>query len=111
MCILCGEMISTLHWSEVRFKETQTQILVGEEQKQRLQTRLQKVRIINEILEFYGLKFRDWHGSKFLLSNKKGRSVIVNDLGDLWIKAKELHQGNFDALDEKLLNFLRSKNA
>lgn len=52
MCILCGEMISTLHWSELNFKEEKHELSVGEEQKERLRIRLKKVKILNEILEF-----------------------------------------------------------
>lgn len=110
MCILCGEMISTLHWSELSFKEKHAQMLVGDEQKQRLQARLKKVTILNKILEFYGLKLKEWQNSKFILSNKKGRDIIVNDLGDLWIKVSELEKKSFDVLDDKLLEFLRTKN-
>ncbi|MBX2085235.1 hypothetical protein I9T59_03145 [Campylobacter coli] len=40
MCILCGEMISTLHWSELNFKEEKHELSVGEEQKERLRIRL-----------------------------------------------------------------------
>lgn len=72
MCILCGEMISTLHWSELNFKEEKHELSVGEEQKERLRIRLKKVKILNEILEFYGLKLKEWQNSKYILSNKKG---------------------------------------
>lgn len=72
MCILCGEMISTLHWSELNFKEEKHELNVGEEQKERLRIRLKKVKILNEILEFYGLKLKEWQNSKYILSNKKG---------------------------------------
>ncbi|EAI5888675.1 hypothetical protein B6P46_02505 [Campylobacter coli] len=110
MCILCGEMISTLHWSELNFKEEKHELSIGEEQKERLRIRLKKVKILNEILEFYGLKLKEWQNSKYILSNKKGRDIIVNDLGDLWIKASELEKKSFDVLDENLLHFLRAKH-
>ncbi len=93
MCILCGEMISTLHWSELNFKEEKHELSVGEEQKERLRIRL-----------------KEWQNSKYILSNKKGRDIIVNDLGDLWIKASELEKKSFDVLDENLLHFLRAKH-
>ena len=110
MCILCGEMISTLHWSELNLKEEKHELSVGEEQKERLRIRLKKVKILNEILEFYGLKLKEWQNSKYILSNKKGCDIIVNDLGDLWIKASELEKKSFDVLDENLLHFLRAKH-
>ncbi|EQD96756.1 hypothetical protein L931_05560, partial [Helicobacter pylori PZ5024] len=40
------------------------------------------------------------------LRDKKGQSVIVNDLGDLWDKAQNLAKKKMDALDSNLLAFL-----
>lgn len=111
MCILCGELISSFHWSDVNFKEEKTFVIVSENAKERKRARLKRVKLLNEILCFYGLKIDDWQGSKFILSDNKGQSVIVNDLGDLWQKANELAKKDLDALDEALLEFLRAKNA
>ncbi len=107
MCVLCGEFISTFHWSDVDFR-AQNVVNVGENATQRKRARLKRVSILNEILDFYGLKIADWQGSKFVLSDKKGQSVIVNDLGDLWGKANALCGRDLDALDEKLLAFLQA---
>lgn len=63
-----------------------------------------------EILFFRRQKLKEWQNSKYILSNKKGRDIIVNDLGDLWIKASELEKKSFDVLDENLLHFLRAKH-
>lgn len=68
--------------------------------------RLKRVKLLNEILHFYGLKITDWQGSKFVLSDKKGQSLIVNDLGDLWDKARDLAKRDIDALDSNLHTFL-----
>lgn len=110
MCILCGELISSFHWSDVSFKESQSIITAGENAKERQRARLKRVNLLNHILEFYALKIADWQGSKFLLSDKKGQQVIVNDLGDLWQKASMLIKKDLDALDERLLEFLSNKN-
>lgn len=110
MCILCGELVSSFHWSDVDFKEQKKLISVGENAKERKRARLKRTRILNEILRFYGLQIADWQSSKFVLSDKKGKSVIVNDLGDLWDKAAALSGKDLDALDENLLEFLRQKS-
>ena len=107
MCVLCGEFISSFHWSDVDFR-AQNVVNVGENATQRKRARLKRASILNEILGFYGLKIADWQGSKFVLSDKKGQSVIVNDLGDLWGKANALCGRDLDALDEKLLAFLQA---
>lgn len=106
MCILCGELVSSFHWSDVSFAEQKATISVNENARERKRARLKRVKLLNEILGFYGLKIADWQGSKFVLSDKKGQSLIVNDLGDLWDKAKDLAKRDIDALDSKLLAFL-----
>lgn len=65
-----------------------------------------EVGLLNQILAFYGLKIGDWQGAKFVLCDKKGQSVIVNDLGDLWDKVQNLAKKKMDALDSNLLAFL-----
>ena len=106
MCILCGELITSFHWSDINFAEEKATISVGESAGERKKARLKRTKLLNEILRFYGLKIADWQGSKFVLSDKKGQSLIVNDLGDLWDKARDLAKRDIDALDSNLHTFL-----
>ncbi|MGL2430049.1 hypothetical protein ACOWMG_00425 [Helicobacter pylori] len=120
MCVLCGELISSFHWSDENYgtdgsdsygsdenlKEPNVLISANENARERKRARLKRVGLLNQILAFYGLKIDDWQGAKFVLCDKKGRSVIVNDLGDLWGKAQNLAKKKMDALDSNLLAFL-----
>ncbi len=117
MCVLCGELISSFHWSDGTdgsgsyeigegLKESNVLISANENARERKRARLKRVRLLNQILAFYGLKINDWQGAKFVLCDKKGQSVIVNDLGDLWDKAQKLAKKEMDALDSHLLAFL-----
>lgn len=117
MCVLCGELISSFHWSDENYgsdsyeidenlKEPNVLISTNENARERKRARLKRVRLLNQILAFYGLKINDWQGAKFVLCDKKGQSVIVNDLGDLWGKAQKLAKKEMDALDSHLLAFL-----
>ncbi|MCQ2882689.1 hypothetical protein JT238_06390 [Helicobacter pylori] len=115
MCVLCGELISSFHWtdgtdenyrSDENLKEPNALISTNENARERKRTRLKRVGLLNQILAFYGLKIGDWQGAKFVLCDKKGQSVIVNDLGDLWDKAQKLAKKKMDALDSNLLAFL-----
>ncbi|WP_367684097.1 hypothetical protein [Helicobacter pylori] len=117
MCILCGELISSFHWSDENYgsdsyeidenlREPNALISANENARERKRVRLKRVRLLNQILAFYGLKINDWQGAKFVLCDKKGQSVIVNDLGDLWGKAQKLAKKEMDALDSNLLAFL-----
>ncbi|GAA7809933.1 hypothetical protein HpBT0258_00860 [Helicobacter pylori] len=116
MCVLCGELISSFHWTDRTYgsgsyenenlKEPNVLISTNENARERKRARLKRVRLLNQILAFYGLKINDWQGAKFVLCDKKGQSVIVNDLGDLWDKAQNLAKKKMDALDSNLLAFL-----
>ncbi|PUD20104.1 hypothetical protein [Helicobacter pylori] len=116
MCVLCGELVSSFHWTDRTYgsgsyenenlKEPNALISANENARERKRARLKRVRLLNQILAFYGLKINDWQGAKFVLCDKKGQSVIVNDLGDLWDKAQKLAKKEMDALDSHLLAFL-----
>ncbi|WRD51316.1 hypothetical protein E5K41_04755 [Helicobacter pylori] len=117
MCVLCGELISSFHWTDRTYgsdsygidenlKGQNALISANENARERKRARLKRVRLLNQILAFYGLKIDDWQGAKFVLCDKKGQSVIVNDLGDLWDKAQNLVKKEMDALDSHLLAFL-----
>ncbi|MGL2645498.1 hypothetical protein ACQJ6O_04605 [Helicobacter pylori] len=120
MCVLCGELISSFHWadenygtdgsdsygSDANLRGPNAVISANENARERKRARLKRVGLLNQILAFYGLKIDDWQGAKFVLHDKKGQSVIVNDLGDLWGKAQNLAKKKMDALDSNLLAFL-----
>ncbi len=120
MCVLCGELISSFHWTDgtdgsdgsgsyemgENLKGSNALISANENARERKRARLKRVGLLNRILAFYGLKIDDWQGAKFVLCDKKGQSVIVNDLGDLWDKAQNLAKKEMDALDSNLLAFL-----
>ncbi len=117
MCVLCGELISSFHWTDgshgsdsyeidENLREPNALISANENARERKRARFKRVGLLNQILAFYGLKINDWQGAKFVLCDKKGQSVIVNDLGDLWDKAQNLAKKKMDALDSNLLAFL-----
>ncbi len=120
MCVLCGELISSFHWTDgtdgtdgsgsyendENLKGQNALISVNENARERKRARLKRVGLLNRVLAFYGLKIDDWQGAKFVLRDKKGQSVIVNDLGDLWDKVQNLAKKEMDALDSNLLAFL-----
>ncbi|MFP6113423.1 hypothetical protein ACLGA4_01135 [Helicobacter pylori] len=120
MCVLCGELISSFHWTDridggdsceidENLKGQNALISTNENARERKRARLKRVGLLNQILAFYGLKINDWQGAKFVLCDKKGQSVIVNDLGDLWGKAQKLAKKEMDALDSNLLAFLNQQ--
>ncbi len=87
MCVLCGVLLNE-HWAE---------------QEGGRRGRVFRVRLINQVLAFYGLRLDDWGGRIWVLSDEKGRSVVVADLGSLWVKAEELAGRRLDPLDPELV--------
>lgn len=101
MCVLCADLNSVLHWSDVDAPREGNRTL----QEERVRARMQKLRVANLILAFYRLKLSVW-GSQFLLEDQKGRKELVRDLGDLCYKAQNLSSRSLDILDPDLLAFL-----
>lgn len=108
MCVLCGELVMNIHWTDqpIHDKEYNTTVVVGSTQRERLRDRIRRSYYVNSILTFYGLSFRDWQGSKYILADKKGGQKVVNDLGDMWPEAKKMANYSLDPLDPQLLAYL-----
>jgi len=68
--------------------------------------RIKRVAVANKILSYYGLKLQDWNGSKYILSDKKGVSNVVNSLGDMWKTASDMCHRTLDPLDPDFLQAL-----
>ena len=55
MCVLCGEMISSFHWSDLSFDEQGANLSALQDQRDRMRARLKRVKILNEICLFIDL--------------------------------------------------------
>ena len=108
MCDLCGEALTHVHWTDRRAGErTTVSMFVGEDQQRsRMRDRLHLVRLANQILCHYGLRLDDWSGSKYILSDQKGNSALIQDLGSLWPAAEKIIHRPLDPLDPSLLEAL-----
>jgi hypothetical protein len=87
MCVLCGVLLNE-HWAE---------------QEGGRRGRVFRVRLLNRVLAFYGLRLDDWGGRIWVLRDGKGRSAVVADLGSLWATAEELAGRRLDPLDPELV--------
>jgi hypothetical protein len=90
MCALCGVLLSD-HWTE---------------QGGGRRRRIERVRLVNRVLGHFGLRLDDWAGRTYVLRDRKGRSVVVPDLGSLWQEAGRLAGRPLDPLDPALLDAL-----
>jgi hypothetical protein len=87
MCSLCNLLV-TDHWAE---------------QEGGRRGRVFRVRLLNRVLGFYGLRLDDWSGRIWVLRDRKGRSAVVRDLGSLWLEAEKLAGRKLDPLDPELV--------
>jgi hypothetical protein len=87
MCVLCNVLVNE-HWAE---------------QEGGRRGRVMRVRLVNRVLAFYGLRLDDWSGRVWVLRDGKGRSAVVSDLGTLWAEAARLAGRPLDPLDPDLV--------
>ena len=87
MCTLCNVLLNE-HWAE---------------QEGGRRERVFRVRLLNRVLAFYGLKLDDWSGRVWVLRDAKGRSAVIGDLGSLWVEAEKLAGRTLDPLDPGLV--------
>jgi hypothetical protein len=108
MCVLCGEFVMKIHWTD-QTSSDESEIRVGDKQRDRQRTRLQRTSLCNNILRHYRLKLEDWNGSKYILSNPKGNNEVVHDLGTLWATAEKMLGRPINPLDPELLSLIQSE--
>jgi hypothetical protein len=87
MCVLCGVLLND-HWAE---------------QEGGRRGRVFRVRLLNRVLDVYGLRLDDMSGRVWVLRDRKGRSVVVDNLGAVWVEAERLAGSPLDPLDPDLV--------
>ena len=110
MCLLCGEFVPGAHWTD-RYVEDRARDRGADDggyTRERRRDRAHRASLANEVLKHYGLRVKDWGGSKYVLSDGKGNSELVGDLGSLWPAATKLAGRPLDPLDPALGERLRA---
>ena len=104
MCSLCGVLGDRGHWTE---RATHPDIFAGRpEQHTWHRERQQRTRVVNAVLEHYGLSLSDWAASHYVLRNRTGRTAMVANLTELWPAAEALAKHDCDPLDPELIEAL-----
>lgn len=107
MCVLCGESLTHLHWTDESRHASQTGGSDdGDHQGALRRERMRRASAANTLLGFYGLKLDRTPGRDYQLSDRKGRIVLVGDLGALWPEAQRLCGRAIDPLDPDLISSL-----
>ncbi|MEB3101968.1 hypothetical protein [Ferviditalea candida] len=112
MCVLCGEFVMNIHWTDTRRgASADGEVMVGgSNQRNRQRERSDRVRLANRLLEFSGLKLDDWSGSKYVLRDRKGNTTIIQDMGELWPAVEKMLRRKLDPLDRDFLKHFNKKD-
>lgn len=103
MCGLCGVLGAT-HWADAH--ASPDAFGGGTARRTRRGERLYRVRLVNEVLRGAALDLSDFQGTSFVLSNRTGRSEIVEDLTAVWPAAEAMLGRKLDPLDPALVTRL-----
>lgn len=98
-----------VHWTDrsPAAGSTGAAVVGGDQLRSYRRERLHRAKLANKLLFHFGLKVEDWNGSKFLLSDRKGRQEIIEDLGGLWSAVEKLAGRKLDPLDPALVGKLK----
>jgi hypothetical protein len=108
MCALCGVLGGKGHWSEAA--AAAAVFASRTEPQTRGRERQARTRLLNTALKYYGVVVKDWSGSSYLLTNRTGRTAIVDNIADVWPAAERLAGRTIDPLDEHYLATLAKPN-
>ena len=101
MCSLCGVLGGRGHWADSA--STPEAFASRLQQTTRRRERQERTRLANAVLGHYGLSLADWSGASYVLSNRTGRTALVDNLTELWGAAEDLANKPCDPLDEGLI--------
>ena len=101
MCSLCGILLGRGHWADA---SSNPQAFAGRAETHTWhRDRQERTRLVNRVLKHYGLSLSDWAATSYVLSGNTGRTVLIDNLSELWTAAEALSARDCDPLDESLL--------
>ena len=109
MCVLCWQFLNETHWTEQSFANGQDNAVAtaGSDQAQaRRRDWHRRTQVLNDVLGSYGLSLDNWQSRHYILSDRKGNTVLVENLGALWPAAQQLLGRPLDPLDPFFLQTL-----
>ncbi len=107
MCVLCSQSLFVeAHWTDQKQavgEPVVTATAGSDRERHRRRDWQHRAQVLNHILGCYGLSLDSWQNRHYVLSDRKGRSEMVADLGALWPTAEQLLGHSLDPLDPQLL--------
>jgi hypothetical protein len=100
MCSLCGLLGGADHWTDALPRGSAAPI----DPPTRRRLRRERIENANVFLRYFGLSLKDWRGGAYLLSDGRGKTLIVRDLAELCVASTSMLGKPIDPLDARLLD-------
>lgn len=113
MCVLCWQFLTEDHWTENHVGRDDPATVSGgamaggDREHIRRRDWRHRTQVLNHILGAYGLRLDDWQSRSYILSDRKGGTSLVQNLGELWPAAEQLVGRSLDPLDPQLIDALQ----
>jgi hypothetical protein len=114
MCVLCWQFLTADHWTESHIGRDDSAMEKGDtatgDKREHIRRRdwRRRTAVLNHILGAYGLSVDDWQSRSYMLSDRKGGTLLVQNLGELWPAAEQLVGRCLDPLDPQLIDALQA---
>ncbi len=106
MCALCGMLGGQDHWTDTA--SNPESFGARSQTHTRHRERQDRMRLINRIVGHYGLSVSDWSGNAYVVRSATGRTLMADNLSQVWTAASTITGKSCDPLDPALIRAIRA---
>ena len=101
MCGLCGILGGKAHWTD---SAATPEVFAGRAATHTARReRLDRAGLVNRVLAHYRLSLKDWSGAQYVLRSGTGKTVLIDNLSQMWAEAERMTGREMDPLDPELI--------
>ncbi|MCZ6636641.1 MAG: hypothetical protein O7C66_00420 [Alphaproteobacteria bacterium] len=101
MCEVCAIFGIGDHWTDAA--ATSNPAYPAHDIQRFRAARQRRLNLINELIGQFGVTCADWDGESIVLTDEKGRMVVVPDLAQLWPNLEKIMGVRLDPLAPEVL--------
>lgn len=96
MCGLCGIFGESTDWSQGAAQTGRTG--QSADPVARRQARVRRIALLNRLLRSQHLTVSDWQGCQYLIASATGKTLLADNLGQIWAAVQSLDGKAYDPL-------------